>query len=122
MASSTTDEASRVHVARVIGGIGRQAMALRFDALALEMQSDWHEPIEQGVSVVVFGTEFDNAHGCYIDLNQPEGDSEIVVVLMKNGAAHCSRNLASLMAEAAAYRRGVKVGKINPSDVFGPVV
>lgn len=106
--------------ADIINGVGRQALALRFDALAAQVRADWHEPDEQGVGAIVFGRRLDNAFGSYINPNEPESQSEIVIVLTKNGEPHCTRNLASVLAEAAAYRRAVQSRQLEPSNVHGP--
>lgn len=92
----------------------------RFDIVGTMLRTDWHEPDEQGIGALVFGRELDNAFGDYIDPDEPEHLSEIVVVLTKNGNPYCARSLATVLSEAAAYRRAVRDSKLSPTDVNGP--
>lgn len=59
----------------------------------LGLRDDWHEPDEEGISVMILGTVFDNAGT----------GSEIRVVVMKNGKPEFAISLATLFALATGY-------------------
>lgn len=62
-------------------------------AFELQVRNDWHEPDEEGVSVIVTEGEFDNAGT----------EGEINVVLVKDGKPYKAINLATLFAFATGY-------------------
>lgn len=113
-------DGERRDVVDALKGVGYKANAERFDALAKMVRADWHEPDEQGVGAFVFGQHLDNAFGDYIESDCLERQAEIVVVLIENGNPYCARNLATLLSEAAAYRRAVQDHKLEPADCGGP--
>ncbi len=97
-----------------------QANIERFDIIAKMVRDDWHEADEQGIEAIVLGRRLDNAFGDYLDPNEPEHLAEIVVVLTENGNPYCVRNLATVLSEAAAYRRAVQNNQLDPADCGGP--
>jgi len=81
-----------------------------FDRLATETRYDWHEPDEQGIRAVVIGRTLDNAYGD----SALDGDrGEFNVVLFQHGEPVTVRNLATLLAEAAAFRRQANRGAVQ---------
>lgn len=77
---------------------------LKLFANLVGLRDDWHEPDVQGVSAVMVGRVFDNAHGDD-GLARPaarEGlDHEKCIELRVNGKAICRVNLATVLALAA---------------------
>ena len=59
----------------------------------LEVGNDWHEPDQQGISILMTGKNFDNA-GC---------EGEIKVVIVKEGIPEFGINLATLLSFATGY-------------------
>lgn len=82
-----------------------------FDQLSQKTRADWHEPDEQEISAIVIGRTLDNAFG---DTVMDGDDGEFNVVLFHYGEPVCVRNLATLLAEASAYRRAIRNGLIKP--------
>ena len=87
----------------------------RLRAVTVGCQRDMHEPDEQGVFALVFGTNLDNAFGNHIDAGLLEkGSHEIVVIIDQYEEdqygelvhAHDVFNLADLLAIV----RGVDIG------------
>lgn len=68
----------------------------------LGVRPDWHEPDEQGVTVQVLGTRFDNAGFWGMEfLDEHAADrAELFVVLIKDGRPVAEVNLATLLAWA----------------------
>ena len=81
-------------------------------ARELGVRPDWHEPEEQGLSVVVKGNNFDNA-GFWVDESgRPEplvrGGKTLVlekyVILKQDGKPVAAVNLATLFAWACGFQ------------------
>lgn len=75
-------------------------------AKELEVRHDWHEPDEQGVTVVVRGKSFDNACGGWTG----EWDDEKYVEIRQGGKVKAVINLATLFAFATGTYAGENMG------------
>lgn len=86
----------------------RTQAELRRTAEILGVRPDWHEPDEQGVTVQVLGTQFDNAGFWGMEfLDEHAADrAELFVVLIKDGRPVAEVNLATLFAWAAVPEDG----------------
>lgn len=71
---------------------------MRYTALFLGVQPNWHEPDEQGVSARIIGDQLDNAMGSTLNPTT----TEINIVLTRNGQDVAVVNLATLLAFATS--------------------
>jgi len=102
--ATTSERMVNAGPTRSITHFEKEYANIRAFAKRHSLRDDWHEPDEQGITVKVIGSSFDNAFGSSLHEFEGKQMEKVVIVEHKESGDKLIVNLASLLALAAEDR------------------